>query len=90
MTYSKMPISKNSYRPINNISLLPHADVATRSIKYKLYQSSVKYDLRKHFFTNRVFHYRIVSSQTLFKIFCCCKYVICQTFIQVTYICMGK
>jgi len=39
---------------INNISLLPHVDVATRGNKYKLYQSSVKYDLRKHLFTNRV------------------------------------
>jgi len=35
-------------------SLLPHIDVATRGNKYKLYQSSVKYDLRKHFFTNRL------------------------------------
>jgi len=34
--------------------LLPHVDVAKRGKKYKLYQSSVKYDLRKHFFTNRV------------------------------------
>jgi len=42
------------YTNINNISLLPHTDVATRGNKYKLYQSSVKYDLRKHFFTNRV------------------------------------
>jgi len=39
---------------INNISLLPHIDVATRGNKYKLHQSSIKYDLRKHFFTNRV------------------------------------
>jgi len=42
------------YNNSNNISLLPHVDVATRGSKYKLYQSSVKYDLRKHFFTNRV------------------------------------
>jgi len=42
------------YNNINNIALLPHIDVATRGNKYKLYQSSVKYDLRKHFFTNRV------------------------------------
>jgi len=37
------------YDNINNISLLPHVNVATRHYKYKLYQSSVKYDLRKHF-----------------------------------------
>jgi len=42
------------YNNINNISLVPHIDVATRGNKYKLYQISVKYDLRKHFFTNRV------------------------------------
>jgi len=29
-------------------------DVAATGNKYKLYQSFVKYDLRKHFFTNRV------------------------------------
>jgi len=40
------------YDNINNISLLPHVDVATRDNKYKLYQRSVKYDLRKHLFTN--------------------------------------
>jgi len=42
------------YNNINNISLFRHVDVATRCNKYKLYQCSVKYDLRKHFFTNRV------------------------------------
>jgi len=42
------------YDNINNISLLLHIDVATRGDKYKLYQSSVKYVLGKHFFTNRV------------------------------------
>jgi len=42
------------YNGIGNISLLPHVNTATRGNKYKLYQSSVKYDLRKHFFTNRV------------------------------------
>jgi len=42
------------YYNINNISLLPHVDVATRGNKYKLYQSYVKYDLRKYFFTNKV------------------------------------
>jgi len=42
------------YNGINNISLLPHIEIATRGNKYKLYQSSVKYDLKKHFFTNRV------------------------------------
>jgi len=42
------------YDNINNISLLPHIDVATRGNNYKLYQSFVKYDLRKHFFTDRV------------------------------------
>jgi len=40
------------YNNINNISLLPHIDVATRGKKYKLHQSSVTYDLRKHFFSN--------------------------------------
>jgi len=39
---------------LNNISLLPHVNTATRGNKYKVYQRSVKYDLRKHFFTNRV------------------------------------
>ena len=42
------------YDNINNITLTPHVGVATRGNKYKLYQSSVKYDLRKHFFTNSV------------------------------------
>jgi len=42
------------YANIIYISLLPHVDVATMGNKYKLYHSSVKYDLRKHFFTNRV------------------------------------
>jgi len=42
------------YDNINNISLLPHVDVATRRSKYKLYQNSVNYDLRKYFFTNGV------------------------------------
>jgi len=42
------------YDDINNISLLHHVDVATRGNKYKLYQSSVKYDRRKHFFSNSV------------------------------------
>jgi len=42
------------YDNINNISLLPHIDVATWGNKYKSYQSSVKYDLRKHFFTSRL------------------------------------
>jgi len=41
------------YDNFNNISLLPHVDVVTRGKKYKLCQSSVKYDLRKHFFINR-------------------------------------
>jgi len=41
------------YDNITNISLVPHIDVATKGIKYKLYQSSVKYDLRKHFITNK-------------------------------------
>jgi len=42
------------YNNINNIYLLPHVDVATGVINtpFKLYQSSVKYDLRKHLFTN--------------------------------------
>jgi len=42
------------YNGIDNISLLPHVNTVTRGNKYKLYQSSVKYDIRKHFFTNRV------------------------------------
>jgi len=42
------------YNNINNISLLPHINLATMDNKYILYQSSVKYDLRKHFFTNGV------------------------------------
>lgn len=42
------------YDNIDNISLAPNVSVATRGNKYKLYQSYVKYDLRKHFFTNRV------------------------------------
>jgi hypothetical protein len=42
------------YDNISNISLLPHVGVGTRGNKYKLNQSSVKYDHRKHFFTNRV------------------------------------
>jgi len=42
------------YDNINKISLLPQVDAATRSNKYKLYQSFIKYDLRKHFFTNRM------------------------------------
>jgi len=42
------------YNYIDNISLLPHINVATRGNKYKFYQSSVKYDLRKHFFANIV------------------------------------
>jgi len=42
------------YDNINNISLLPHVDVATRGNKHKWYHSFVKYDLRKHFFTNRM------------------------------------
>jgi len=42
------------YDNINNPSLLPLVDVATGGNKYKLYQSFVKYDLRKHFFTNRL------------------------------------
>jgi len=56
---------------INNISLLPLVDVATSGNKYKLYQSSVKYDLRKHFFTNRVvslwksFPDSVVNSDTI-------------------------
>jgi len=44
----------SDYDNINNISLFSHVDVATRGNKYKLYQSSVKYDLRKHFFTKTV------------------------------------
>jgi len=44
----------HGYYDINNISLLTHVDVATRDNKYKLHQSSVKYDPKKHFFTNRV------------------------------------
>jgi len=46
--------ARGHYDNINNFSLLPDVDVASRGNKYKLYQSSVKYDLRKHFFTNRV------------------------------------
>jgi len=42
------------YDNMNNISLLPQVDVATRGNKHKLYQSSVKYDLRRHYFTNGV------------------------------------
>jgi len=42
------------YDNINNISLLPPVDVATRGNNNILYQTSVKYDLRKHIFTNRV------------------------------------
>jgi len=43
------------YNGIDNNSLVPHVNTATRGNKYKLYQSSVKYDVRKHFFfTNRV------------------------------------
>ena len=42
------------YDNISNIILTPHVGVATRGNKYKLCQSSVKYDLKKHFFTNRV------------------------------------
>jgi len=37
-----------------NYGQLAHIDVATRGNKHTLYQSSVNYDLRKHFFTNRV------------------------------------
>jgi len=46
------------YDDINRISLLPHVDVATRGNKYKLYQSHVKYDLRRHFFINTNFRCR--------------------------------
>jgi len=46
-------ILQGYYNNSNKISLLPHIDFATRGNKYKLYQSSVKYDLRKHFFPNR-------------------------------------
>jgi len=68
ITYSKIrgdmievfKILHGYYDNINNISLSPHVDVATRGNKYKLYQSSVKYVLRKHFFTNRWCHYGIV------------------------------
>jgi len=42
------------YVDINNISLLPHVDVATRGNRYKLCLSSVIYNVRKHFFTSRV------------------------------------
>jgi len=42
------------YDNINNISLLTHVDIATRGNTYIFYQSSVKYDLIKHFFTNKV------------------------------------
>jgi len=42
------------YNNINKISLLPDVDIAAKGNKYKLYQSSVKYNLRRHFFTNRV------------------------------------
>jgi len=42
------------YDNINNISLLSHVDVATSGNKSELHQRSVRYDRRKHFFTNRV------------------------------------
>jgi hypothetical protein len=42
------------YDNIINISFMPHVDVATKGYKNKLNHRSVKYDLRKHFFTNRV------------------------------------
>jgi len=48
------------YNGIDNISLLPHVNTATRGNKYKLYQSSVKYDLRKHFLLTGVVFYGIV------------------------------
>jgi len=50
---------------------LSHVDVAARGNKSKLYQSAVKYDLRKHFFTNRVVPlwnsllYGVVDSDTI-------------------------
>jgi len=37
------------YNNINDISHLPHIDVATRGNIYKLYQNSIKHDLRTHF-----------------------------------------
>lgn len=42
------------YDNTSNITLTPHVGVATRGNKYKLYKRSVKHDLKKHFFTNRV------------------------------------
>jgi len=38
-------ILRGYYNYINNISLLPHIDLATRGNKYKFYQSSVKSEL---------------------------------------------
>jgi hypothetical protein len=35
------------YDDTNNITIRPHVGVATRGNKYKLYQSSVKYDLKR-------------------------------------------
>ena len=42
------------YDNTSNITLAPYVGAATRGNKYKSYQSSVKYDLKKHFFTSRV------------------------------------
>jgi ribonucleases P/MRP protein subunit RPP40 len=41
-------ILRGFYDNTNNITLTPHVGVATRGKKYKLYQSSVKHDLKKH------------------------------------------
>ena len=45
------PWTYDLYNNTNNITLTPHVGVAARGNKYKLYQSSVEYDLKKHFFT---------------------------------------
>jgi len=47
-------IVHGNYENINIMYLLAHVGVATRGNKYELYQSYDKYDLRKHFFSNRV------------------------------------
>ena len=43
------------YDNVANISLFPHAGFETRGNKYKLHHNFVKYDLKKHFFTNMLF-----------------------------------
>jgi len=56
------------YDNINNISLVPHVDIATRGNKYKLNQSSVKYDLGSTFSLTEWCHYGIVCLMVLWTL----------------------